>query len=74
MEKKLQLAEETNDALKNLITSKDDEIEKSFSQKNALTNLFENDLIQMTEKLIGSLRIVRSQEDLAQTQTDLINL
>jgi hypothetical protein len=31
LEKKLQLAEEKNDALKNLITSKDDEIEKSFS-------------------------------------------
>lgn len=59
------LAEEKNEALTNLITSKDDEMEKSFTQKNALTNLFENDLMQITEKLIGSMRTVRTQEDLA---------
>lgn len=74
IEKKLKLAEDKNEALKNLITSKDEELDQSIQQKNALTNLFESDLIQTTEKLIGSLRNVRTQEDLQQTQTDLINL
>jgi len=45
MEKKLKISEEKNDALKNLLTSKDDEIERVLQQKVALTNLFENDLL-----------------------------
>lgn len=71
MEKKLKISEEKNDALKNLLTSKDDEIERVLQQKVALTNLFENDLLQMTDKLIGNVRSVRSQEELSQMSNDL---
>ena len=74
MEKKLKISEEKNDALKNLLTSKDDEIERVLQQKVALTNLFENDLLQMTDKLIGNVRSVRSQEELSQMSNDLQNL
>ena len=74
LEKKLTLAEEKNEAMKNLIQSKDEEIENSLTQKNALTNLFENDLMQITEKLIGHMRNVKSQDDLMQTQNEVINL
>ena len=74
MEKKLKISEEKNDALKNLLTSKDDEIERVLQQKVALTNLFENDLLQMTDKLIGNVRSVRSQDELSQMSNDLQNL
>lgn len=60
MEKKLKISEEKNEALKNLLSSKDDEIERILQQKVALTNLFENDLLQMTDKLIGSIKTVRT--------------
>lgn len=60
MEKKLKISEEKNDALKNLLTSKDDEIERILQQKVALTNLFENDLLSMTDKLIDGVQQVRS--------------
>jgi hypothetical protein len=39
------LAEDKTDALKNLLTSKDDEIERVLNQKMALSSLFENDLL-----------------------------
>jgi hypothetical protein len=64
LEKKLKLSEDKNDALKNLINSKDEESDKIFQQKNALTSLFENDLIQTTEKLIGGMNNIRTQDDL----------
>lgn len=60
--------------MKNLLTSKDDELDRVLAQKVALTNLFENDLLQMTEKLIGSSRQVRSQEDITQLSNDMQNL
>lgn len=64
MEKKLKLSEEKTDALKNLLTCKDDEMERVIHQKTALTTLFENDLLQMTDKLINNMKIVRNSDDL----------
>lgn len=66
LEKKLKLAEDKNDALKNIILSKDDELERVLQQKTTLTSLFENDLLSMTDKLIGNVRGVRTGEDLSQ--------
>lgn len=74
MEKKLKIAEEKTDALKNLLTSKDDELDRVLAQKVALTNLFENDLLQMTDKLISNARGLRSQEDIQQLGNDMQNL
>ena len=74
MEKKLKIADEKNEALKNLLSGKDEEIERVLQQKVALTNLFENDLMQMTEKIIGNIRGIRSQDDIQQTQSDMMNL
>ena len=74
MEKKLKIADEKNEALKNLLSGKDEEIERALQQKVALTNLFENDLMQMTEKIIGNIRGIRSQDDIQQTQSDMMNL
>jgi len=74
MEKKLRISEEKNEALKNLLGSKDDEMERVLQQKVALTNLFENDLLQMTDKIIAGVKGVRSQEELGQMAGDLQNL
>ncbi len=56
LEKKLKISDEKNDALKSLLQTKDEEIERVLSQKVALTNIFENDLLQMTDKLITHSR------------------
>ena len=74
MEKKLKISEEKTEALKSLLTSKDDELDRVLAQKVALTNLFENDLLQMTEKLIGNSRQVRSLEEITQLGNDMQNL
>lgn len=74
IEKKLRLSEEKNDALRNLLVSKDEEAEKAWQQKAALTGMFESDLAQMTEKLVANVKGVRTSEDLLQMQNDLVNL
>lgn len=63
----MKIAEEKNEALKNLVSGKDEEIERVLQQKVALTNLFENDLMQMTEKIIGNVKVIRSSDDIQQT-------
>ena len=74
LEKKLKLSEDKNLALTSLLGSKDEELDKSYQQRGALSSLFENDLSQMTDKLIQSVVQVRSQDDLSKMEGDLKNL
>ena len=74
LEKKLKIADDTNDSLKTLLHSKDDETERILAQKVALTNIFENDLLQMTDKVITQTKNVRTQEELEQVAADMMNL
>ena len=51
-EKKLRLADEQAESLKQAVRSREEEIERTMQQKVALTSIFESDLLQMTDKII----------------------
>ncbi len=54
MQRKLRASEDKAEILTNVLRGKDEEMARFLSQKVALTQIFETDLMQMTDKLIHS--------------------
>ncbi len=78
-EKKLRLADEQAESLKQAVRSREEEIERTMQQKVALTSIFESDLLQMTDKIIQGANTFNQRSSTNNTNggvivQDLVNL